>query len=244
MPRAHPIDHDLYPPFTGFPAEGLRFLRRLKKNNTRTWFTAHREEYEELVHFPMECLIATVADLMRDAAPEVEFHPRKSIFRIYRDVRFSRNKAPYKTNIAASFPLRGRKGPTESPGLYVGVEPGEIFIGGGLYMPMGAQLKAIRASVANAPGEFLGVVRDSTFRKLLGGIQGERLQRAPLGYPPDHPMIEYLRYKQWFAGVTLDDEACLKPTFARRVVRVFAATMPLVRWLGGATSGAREPGMG
>jgi uncharacterized protein (TIGR02453 family) len=172
---------------------------------------------------------------MAESAPEIEFNPKKSIFRIYRDTRFSKNKTPYKTNIAASFTFRGKKGPTETPGLYVGIEPAEIFIGGGLYMPTGPQLKQIRASIATNPDPFLEVVKNHRFKRVFGGIEGERLQRSPLGYTPDHPMIEYLRHKQFYVGRVLEDTACLKRTFVDTVARTFVDTMGLVRWLSEAT---------
>jgi uncharacterized protein (TIGR02453 family) len=231
MPGPHPIDEIELPPFEGFPREGLAFLRALKKNNNREWFRARREKYEETVRFPMQCLVASLARRMADAAPEIEFHPRTSIFRIYRDTRFSRNKTPYKTNIAASFPIRGRKGPAEVPGLYVGVEPGEAYAGGGLYLPSGAQLKLIRASIAGDPDAWLAVVATRRFLRSYGGIEGEKLVRAPLGYPPDHPMIEHLKYKQFFAGRSFPEEACLRGSFVAAVERVFLDILPLIRWL-------------
>ena len=229
-PSPH-LDDILYPPFTGFPKSGLGFLRRLKKNNNRPWFQDHRGEYEENVRFPMQCLVAGLAVRLHDDAPEIEFNPKKSIFRIYRDTRFSKNKTPYKTNIAAWFQVRGTKGDSETPGLYVGVGTDEVFAGGGLYMPSGEQLKAIRKSIAENPEGYLQVVRSPRFRKKFGGIQGSVLSRAPLGYPRDHPMIEHLRHKQFFAGVELDEKAVYAPKFLETVAGVFADTMPLLRWL-------------
>jgi len=231
MPAHLPLDEDFFPPFDGFPKEGLEFLKKLKKNNNRPWFQARKDQYEELVRFPMQCLIAGLAHRMADVAPEFEFHPRKSIFRIYRDTRFSKNKTPYKTNIAASFELRGRKSPTETPGLYLGIEPGEIYIGGGLYMPTGPQLKVIRNAIATAPDEFLAVVKNARFRREFGGIDGEKLLKAPLGYPRDHPMIEHLKQKQFYAGKVFADTACLKPAFLDVVSATLADILPLVRWL-------------
>lgn len=225
------IGDDLYPPFEGFPREGITFLQKLKKNNNRPWFQNHKDEYDQLVKFPMQCLIAGLAHGLADDAPEILFDPRKSIFRIYRDVRFSKNKAPYKTNIAAYFNIRGRKGPGEIPGLYLGIEPGEAFIGGGLYMPSGEQLKAVRRSIAGNPDEFLQVIQDRAFKRMFGEIMGEKLQKAPLGFPKDHPMIEYLRYKQFFVGTESGHEPALKPGFAVTVAQVFRAAMPFVRWL-------------
>lgn len=232
-----PLDEDMFPPFQGFPKEGLLFLKRLKKNNNRQWFQQHKDEYEQNVKFPMQCLISSLAAEMADAAPEIEFNPKRSIFRIHRDVRFSKNKAPYKTNVAASFDQRAKKkSPVETPGLYVGVEPGNVFIGGGLYMPTGEQLKSIRKSIVDHPAGYLEVVMNRRFRKEFGGVQGEELQKAPLGYPKDHPMIAHLKHKQFFVGKEYEDESiCFKPSFLDLVVSVFADTMPLVRWLTKAT---------
>lgn len=234
MPR-HPLEELAYPPFAGFTPETFSFLRRLKRNNNRPWFARHKAEYEELVRFPMECLIASLRPRMMDAAPGFEFHPRKSIFRVYRDTRFSNDKTPYKTNIAANFKALGPKSPTGAPGLYVGVELDEIFIGGGIYMPDSAQLKSIRSYIAARPGELTEVLEDTSFRKVLGEILGDRLQKAPLGYPKDHPMIDQLRLKQFYVGVELDPKECLKPRFLETVVRVFTASMPFMRWLQKAT---------
>jgi len=232
---AHPLEELAYPPFAGFSAETFSFLRRLKKNNNRPWFAKHKTEYEDLVRFPMECLIASLRPRMADIAPGFEFHPRKSIFRIYRDTRFSHDKTPYKTNIAANFKTRGPIAPTGAPGLYVGIGLDEIFIGGGLYMPDGAQLKSIRSFIAGKPEELNEVIEDPLFKKVLGEILGDRLQKAPLGFPKDHPMIGSLRLKQFYVGVDLDQKECLKARFLDTVVRVFSASMPFMQWLQKAT---------
>ena len=233
MRNATPLEEMLFPPFDGFPKEGMDFLKKLKKNNNRPWFQKHKEIYDESVRFPMQCLIASLSERMADIAPEIEFNPKKSIFRIYRDVRFSKNKAPYKTNIAASFGYRAKKkSAVETPGLYIGISPGEIYIGGGLYMPSGDQLKAIRKMMVEKPDEYLAIVDDKRFKREFDGIEGEKLAKAPLGYPKDHPMIEHLKHKQFFVGKEYDDESmCLKKDFINRVVQAFADTMPLVRWL-------------
>jgi uncharacterized protein (TIGR02453 family) len=237
MATKPPLEETFYPPFAGFPKSGIDFLRKLKKNNNREWFHKHKQEYEEEVKFPMQCLIATLREKMRDAAPDFDFNPKKAIFRIHSDVRFSKNKAPYKTNIAAAFDVRGKKSPTETPGLYVGIEPGSVFIGGGLYMPMGDQLKAIRKTIVEKPNEFLAVINGTKFKKRFGGIKGEMLSKAPLGFPKDHPMIAHLRHKQFFVGVEWKDESqCYSKKFADTVTDVFTDCMPLVRWLLKATA--------
>jgi uncharacterized protein (TIGR02453 family) len=229
--KNHPVDMDLFPPFTGFPEEGIKFLQRLKKNNNRPWFQKHKDEYELNVRFPMQCLVAGLADRMAGPAPEVRFDPKKSIFRIYRDVRFSKNKEPYKTSIAAVFPVTGARVPGENPGLYVHVEPGEVFVGGGVYMPSGDQLKAFRKSLVEHPKEFLSIIHTREFKRMFGGIQGDTLRNAPLGFPRDHAMIEHLRHKQWYVGKVLAPSTCLRPRFLETVANVFETTMPLVRWL-------------
>jgi uncharacterized protein (TIGR02453 family) len=120
--------------------------------------------------------------------------------------------------------------------LYVGIEPGEIFVGGGLYMPTGDQLKAIRHAMATEPGEYLAVVHEKRFKRVFGHIEGEKLSRAPLGYPTDHPMLDHLRYKQFYVGKVMDESPCLRARFSDTVVSIFEDTMPLVRWLVNAIS--------
>ena len=231
MRRHAPLDEMLFPPFRGFPPEGIGFLRRLKRNNNRAWFQEHRREYEESVRFPMECLVAALGSAMREEAPEFDFTPKRSIFRIHRDTRFSNDKSPYKTNIAAAIELRGKAAKIERPGLYLSVEPGEVMVGGGLYMPAGEQLKAIRRAIAEDPRAYLAVVGAPRFRRAFGGIAGDTLQRAPLGWPADHPMIEHLRRKQFYVIRTLPEHACLRASFAGTAQRLLREALPLVRWL-------------
>ena len=197
--KASPLDLDAFPPFAGFPPEGIRFLKRLKAHNNREWFTAHRKEYLEFVRLPMESLLASLAGPLGRIAPEMHVDPKKSIFRIHRDTRFSRNKDPYKTHVAAIIHPKGHW--EESAGLYLHIEPGEVYLGGGIYMPDGAQLKKIRGAIASRHAEFLAIVEDRGFRKRFGDLQGDRLSRAPLGYTPEHPMIEWLKWKQYFVAV-------------------------------------------
>src|ERR1700741_1275629 len=143
------MDIQIFPPFNGFPREGIKFLRQLKKNNNRDWFAEHKQEYEEFVKFPMQSLIASLHEPMLKLAPEFEVNPKRSLFRIYRDTRFSKDKTPYKTHVSAIFHLKG--GWAESAGYYVHIEPGEIYLGGGIYMPSGPQLKKIRSAIAKQP---------------------------------------------------------------------------------------------
>jgi len=236
MSKLIPLEDDLFPPFEGFPKECLDFLKKLKRNNNRQWFQQRKQDYLDYVKFPMQCLIASLSQRMIDDAPEIVFDPKRSIFRIYRDVRFSKNKAPYKTSVAAVFELRGKKSPAETPGLYLHIEPGDVFIGGGIYMPTGEQLKAIRKAIVDRPKEYLAIVSNKKFKKEFGGIQGEKLQKAPLGFPKDHPMIDHLRHKQFYVGKEYAETVCLRARFLETTASNFVDTMPLVRWLVKATA--------
>ena len=222
---------EFYPPFDGFPREGIEFMKRLKRNNNRQWFEKHKEEYESLVKLPMQSLIAALHPQFERFAPEFDINPKRSIFRIYRDVRFSKDKTPYKTHVAAHFVLRGKPKGVEGSGYYLHIEPGEIFIGGGLYMPDGDQLKKIRRAIADRPEQFLSTIQHPRFKKVFGKLDGAKLKRVPIGYEPDHAMAEWLKYKQFFVGVEWVESKCLKEKFVAEVAAVFETATPLVRFL-------------
>jgi uncharacterized protein (TIGR02453 family) len=226
------LDSEIYPPFTGFPREGVKFLARLKKNNNREWFARHKPEYEDFVKLPMQSLLASLAGPMASIAPEIDIHPKRSLFRIYRDIRFSKNKSPYKTHVAAVFGLMGNWG--DSAGFYVHVEPGRIYVGGGIYMPNGDQLKKIRKAINERSGEFLAIVGNKTFKRKFGTFEGEKLQRAPLGFAPDDPMIEWLKFKSFYTGLEWGEKECYSSKFVNKIVAVYEDILPLVRFLNSA----------
>jgi len=228
------IDLDFYPPFEGFPQKGTTFLKQLKKNNRRDWFEKHRSDFESYVKLPMQSLIASLGPHFQSFAPEYEVNPKRSLFRIYRDVRFSKDKRPYKTHVAAHFVLRGKPKGTEGSGYYVHIEPGEVFVGAGIYMPDNDQLKRIRKRIADYSTEFLSVVNNAKMRKALGKLEGEKLQRAPKGYSPEHPMAEWLKYKQFFVGTAWPEKRCRTAGFTEDVARAFEAAAPLVKFLNNA----------
>lgn len=229
MKRQFDIDAEIYPPFEGFPTEGISFLRQLKKHNNREWFAAHKTSYEEFVKFPMQSLIASLAHSMSGIAPEIQFDSRKSIFRIYRDTRFSKDKTPYKTSIAAVFHPKGKW--EASAGYYLHIEPKIIYVGGGIYMPNGPQLKSIRHAIAGRPEEFLAIVTEKKFRKKYAGLEGEQLQRAPLGFPASHKMIEWLKHKSYYTGVEWNEKECHSSRFIEKIVGVYKDLLPLIRFL-------------
>ncbi len=232
MKRPPLPDIDIFPPFAGFPKEGITFLKQLKKNNNRDWFNKHKPTYEEHVKLPMQSLTESLKQPMSKVAPEIQVDPKRSMFRIYRDTRFSKDKTPYKTHVAAVYHHRGHW--EDSAGYYVHIEPGGVYAGGGIYMPSSDQLKRIRTSIADKPKEFLAIVSDDTFVKRFKSLEGSKLQRIPLGFPKDHMMGEWLKYKSFYTGVQLKEEACYSPKFVDRLVQVYADLLPMIRFLNGA----------
>lgn len=231
MAKPQVVDLDFYPPFEGFPGKGITFLKQLKKNNRRDWFDNHKSDYETFVKLPMQSLIAALQPHFQSFASEFEVNPKRSLFRIYRDVRFSKDKRPYKTHVAAHFVLRGKPKGIEGSGYYLHIEPGEVFVGGGIYMPDGDQLKKIRKRIADQPAEFLSVIKNPKMKKLYGVLEGEKLSRIPKGYPPDHQMGEWLKYKQFFVGTSWPEGKCYKSEFVTKVARAFETATPLIRFL-------------
>jgi len=232
------IDLLVLPPFVGFPREGIKFLRQLKKNNNRDWFANHKTEYEEFVKLPMQSLISTLQTPMMKLAPEFEFNPKRSMFRIHRDTRFSKDKTPYKTHVAAIFHPEGHW--EESAGFYLHIEPEEVYLGGGIYMPDGVQLKKIRTAIANRSGEFLSIVQGRTFKNRFGKLEGSKLQRNPQGFFQDHPMIEWLKYKQFFAGVSWKTDECFSPKFVEKIIAVYRDLLPFVQFFNATLGNVEE----
>lgn len=210
-----------------FPKEGLEFLRALKRNNKRPWFLKHKAEYEEQVRAPM---VEFVEALAHDLPPEFLCDPAKSIFRIYRDVRFSKDKSPYKTHVAAQFPSRtnSRRG---GAGFYFHISSTEVWIGGGFYGPTPQETLAIRNLIAARYGALKSIVTSPDFRKRFGELQGDKLTRVPRGFPADHAAAEWLKHKNWYAGVTLAAEKAVGPRFYPTLVEHFTALTPLMRFL-------------
>ncbi len=230
------LDAELFPPFEGFPPEGIAFLRKLESHNTRPWFTRHKPEYEEYVKHPMQSFISSMQQPMLAVAPEMNVDAKKSMFRIYRDTRFSKDKTPYKTHVAAVFHPRGHW--ESSAGFYVHIEPNRIYAGGGIYIPDGAQLKRIRRAIMDRDKEFLAIVCDKSFVRRFKKLEGEKLQRAPLGFSIDHPMIEWLKHKSFFTGVEWDVRECATGKFVDKVNGVYEDLLPLVRFLNDALFGS------
>jgi len=213
-----------------FSADALAFLRALKRNNRRDWFKPRKEKYEALIRVPMIGLIERLAADMRSFAPDLVASPKTSLYRIYRDTRFSENKTPYKTHVAAVFPCRDLP-KHQGAGLYFHVSPDEVWIGGGMYAPETSQLQAVREHIAANVRKLRAIVESPSFRRTIGSLEGERLKRVPRGFPPDHPAAEYLRFRQFLAGAEFPSASATTPRFYANVVRVFREVAPLVRFL-------------
>jgi uncharacterized protein (TIGR02453 family) len=213
-----------------FTAETLKFLRALKRNNRREWFNAHRDDYDALVRQPMTAIVERLAHDFRGFAPELVASPKVSIYRIYRDTRFSENKTPYKTHVAAVFPPRGLP-KHEGAGVYFHVSPEEVWIGGGMYAPQTPQLHAVREHIAANAKKLRSIVESPGFRRRVGTLEGERLQRVPRGFPKDHPAADYLKYRQFLAGAELPPSVATSPKFYGTLLDVFRQVVPLIRFL-------------
>lgn len=228
------MDFDLYPPFQGFPKEGINFFKKLKRNNNRDWFEKHKSEFESYAKTPIQSYITALQTHFARFAPEFDLNPKRSIFRIYRDIRFSPDKTPYKTHIAAHFVLRGRPKGFVGSGYYLEIGPDELYVGGGIYIPDSEQLKKIRKAIAVRGEEFLSIVESRRFRKLFAPFEWKKLQRIPKGYEENHPMAEWLKYKQFFVGVSLPESKCYSASFVKETAKICEELTPLVRFINSA----------
>jgi uncharacterized protein (TIGR02453 family) len=212
-----------------FPEAGLSFLKSLKRNNDREWFLKHRETYEQSVRLPMIQLIEALAKEFAEFAPEILVSPR-SLFRIYRDTRFSKDKSPYKTHVAASFSVRGFDR-HEGAGFYFHVSPADLFVGGGLYRPPSDELRSVREHIATNYERLKKIVAARQFRGMFGEMTGEQSSRMPRGFAPDHPAEQYLRHKDFLAARQLTPADATKPEFLKTLSETFRAMHPLVSFL-------------
>ena len=211
-------------------APTLKFLKALKKNNNKEWFDANRNMYESA---KKEFLIQVgeILDKMKSIdSTLINLEPKNCIFRINRDVRFSTNKDPYKTNFGASFSKGGKK--IECAGYYFHLEPGNNFIGGGFWMPESSSLKKIRMEIDYNYDEFKSILDSKSFKKLYDGLSEEaKLSRPPRDYDENNPAIEFIKLKSFTALVGLNDEDILNKNLTSIVVKHFEAINPLIDFL-------------
>lgn len=213
------------------PKAGFDFLKKLKRNNNRDWFLENKHLYEENLKIPLQKVILELGKNLSNKAIGIHFDPKRSIFRINRDVRFSNNKDPYKTNIGASFVSYCHNKKDQFPGLYIHIEPGNCFIGGGLYMPSGEQIRKIRELINQDPDVLKKIISAPNVKKYFGGLSGEKLKTAPRGTSADHPHIDLLRWKQFIYIKHYKDSDFQTGNLAKTIEKEFMAMMPLVNWL-------------
>lgn len=219
--------------FPGFPADLFAFLKELADNNNRAWFNEHKDRYRTSVVEPVTGFIAAIAPGLREISPHFIANPKAhggSMFRIYRDARFSRDKSPYKTHAACQFRhTAGRD--AHAPGFYLHLEPDNVFIGGGAWTPPAAQLQKMRAAIADNPTHWRNASRRQEFLDYYGDLIGESLQRAPRGYAPDHADITDLKRKSYFAQRHIESALALTPAFIEETLHGFRVLSPMMDFL-------------
>jgi len=212
-----------------FTNDTLKFLRALKRNNDREWFKARKDEYERHVRAPMIAVIERLAIDFKRVAPDLVASPKASLYRIYRDTRFSADKTPLKTHAAAVFPCRGLPR-HEGAGLYFEIAPGWVWVGGGMYAPMPPQLVRVREHIAGTWPEIQRITQRKSFLTVTT-LDGEKLARIPRGFPADHPSGEYLKHRQFLAGREFPVNLAVEDEFYSTLLATFKAIVPLVAFL-------------
>ncbi len=218
--------------YASFGAETIAFLRELKANNNRDWFTDNKSRYETEVLDVALHFIQSMHDPLQSIAPHFTAIPKRmggSLMRVYRDTRFSKDKTPYKTNIGIQF-RHEKARDVHAPGYYVHVDPESVFLGVGLWHPEATALAAIRERISVRQAEWLRARDDKIFRRHFS-LAGESLSRPPRGYDKGHPLIEDLKRKDFIAvkNMTVDD--AVEPRFQQKVETAFKAATPLMKFL-------------
>jgi uncharacterized protein (TIGR02453 family) len=216
--------------FAGFPEEMVRFFRSLKRNNRREWFQPRKHLVEQHVKTPMLELIGAINAELAKFAPEHVTEPKNAIFRIYRDTRFSADKTPYKTHIAASFSRRGgeRLG---TGGFYFSVSHDVIEVAAGIWHPDREVMLLVRNHIAESHAELKRILSDKKSRKLAGELKGDALTRSPKGFDPEHPAAGFIKMKDWILDVSLEPTLATTPKLAGEIVARFRAMTPLIQYL-------------
>jgi uncharacterized protein (TIGR02453 family) len=214
-------------------ASTLQFLKALDKNNNKAWFDAHKKQYDAAKQ-DFAALTQKVITQFGKKDPAIALlQPKECLFRINRDVRFSKNKAPYKNNMGASIKAGGKK--SLVAGYYIHLEPGgKSFVGGGLYVPEAAIVGKIRQEIDYNYTKFLKIVENKKFVAQYGGLdfsEGMSLVREPKGYEKDNPAIKYLKLKSWIATSPLSDTALQDKNLATQLTKAFEYLQPLISFL-------------
>jgi len=224
--------------FQGFDNKAFLFLKNLKNNNSREWFAENKSIYENALREPSKLLLNEIDQLFIKHRLPYEASPKKSLFRINRDTRFSKDKTPYKTNVGITFPVHRKQDhlvhatKTEKPGMYLHIEPGACFIAGGLYMPDGQQLKSIRERIESDWTILHEIQQQRAFKKEFPkGLLVEKLKTMPRGFDPEHPGKEYLRMKQFIVMESISDSALKSNLLIKALLAKATAMSSLIMFL-------------
>jgi len=207
--------------------EGITFLRNLARHNDRDWFQPRKAIFEAELKEPMLAIVRKITDAMIDFAPNHVRPAEKSLFRIYRDTRFSGDKRPYKTHVAAWWSHQGLE-KTSGAGYYFHIGAKEVIVAAGAYMPEKDQLAQIRNWMLDHHTEFRKLLSKPAVRKAFTEFEGEKLSRPPKGFPKDHPALDLIQCRQWGLSATLPANTALKPDFAATVISYFRLAAPIV----------------
>lgn len=213
-----------------FSDKALKFLRGLKRNNDREWFDARKSIYETELKAPMLAVVAAINEAMLDFAPDHVRPPQKAVMRIYRDIRFSSDKSPYKTQVAAWWSRHGLE-KTSGGGFYFHVNPTQVTVAAGVYMPEREQLLAIRRHLVEHHAELRALLAGKKLRSMLNEFDGQKLTRPPKGFNPDDPAMDLLVCRQWGVSATLPAETATTPALVKEIVTRFKLAAPVVALL-------------
>lgn len=216
-----------------FDRDLFQFLLDLAHHNEREWFRANQDRYETWVREPARAFIREVGERLGQVSPHFVASDKKvggSLMRVHRDVRFSKDKRPYKTNVGIQFRHAVGKD-VHAPGFYVHLEAGECFLGAGMWMPDGPSLAKIRERIDTQQGRWADIVAAPEFAAAELRQSGDSLQRAPRGYPKDHPLVEDLKRKSFILVGDLSEDDVITPGFVDRLIERLQATRPYVRFL-------------
>lgn len=221
---------------TTITSSTFQFLAELKQNNNRDWFNDNKPRYEAARQEFITFIDALIGEIVHFDSSISHHHAKDCVFRIYRDVRFSKDKSPYKAHFGAHItPAAKRSEVHLRAGYYIHIEPGASMLAGGAYMPQGDWLKAIRREIDYNADQLKAILNDPTFKKYFGSIEGEKLKRAPKDYPIDHPEIALLKHKSFLASHALEDHTVQDATFLHHAATVFQALFPFDDFLNRST---------
>jgi len=210
----------------------IEFLKNLKINNNKEWFEKNRKTYEAAKEDFASLINTVIQQFGRKDESIAQLNAKDCMFRINRDVRFSKNKAPYKSNMGASFTKGGKKSPLA--GYYFHCEPGQCFVGGGLWMPEADTVKKVRQEIDYCYEEFSSIIRSKKFVTQYSDLdkdKGISLIREPKGYEKDNPAIEYIKLKSWLSTKALADEELTDKNLVKKIVTAFEALQPFIDFL-------------